>query len=100
MCVFTYMHIYVCAVCVHVCVCTFLGEEMAAHSSILAGKIPWTKGSGRLQSMGLQSVGHELLATHMHAHTCIIAIVKYFSSIKKDGNPATSDKVGEAETLC
>ena len=25
--------------------------EMATHSSILAWKIPWTKGPGRLQSM-------------------------------------------------
>ena len=28
---------------------------MATHSSILAGKIPWTEESGRLQSMGSQS---------------------------------------------
>ena len=27
-------------------------EEMATHSSTLAWKIPWTKESGRLQSMG------------------------------------------------
>ena len=31
-----------------------LEEEMAAHSSILAWKIPWTEKPGRLQSMGLQ----------------------------------------------
>ena len=31
-----------------------LGKEMATHSSILAGKIPWTEEPGRLQSMGLQ----------------------------------------------
>ena len=29
-----------------------LEEEMAAHSSILAWKIPWTEKSGGLQSMG------------------------------------------------
>ena len=31
-----------------------LEEEMATHSSILACKIPWTKKSGKLQSMELQ----------------------------------------------
>ena len=35
-----------------------LEKEMATHSSILAWKIPWTEESGRLQSMGLQKVGH------------------------------------------
>ena len=32
-----------------------LEKEMAAHSSILAGKIPWTAEPGRFPSMGLQS---------------------------------------------
>ena len=32
-----------------------LEKEMATHSSILAGKIPWTEEPGRLQSIGLQS---------------------------------------------
>ena len=32
-----------------------LEKEMAAHSSILAWKIPWTAEPGRLLSMGLQS---------------------------------------------
>ena len=32
-----------------------LEEEMATHSSVLAGKIPWTEEPGRLQIMGLQS---------------------------------------------
>ena len=31
-----------------------LEEGVAAHSSILAWKIPWTEEPGRLQSMGLQ----------------------------------------------
>ena len=35
-----------------------LEKEMAAHSSILAWKIPWTKEPGRLQS-GSQRVGHD-----------------------------------------
>ena len=33
-----------------------LEKEMATHSSTLAGKIPWTEETGRLQSMGLQRV--------------------------------------------
>ena len=32
---------------------------MATHSSILTWKIPWTEEPGRLQSMGLQRVGHD-----------------------------------------
>ena len=32
---------------------------MATHSSILAGKIPWTEEPGGLQSMGSQRVGHD-----------------------------------------
>ena len=32
-----------------------LEEEMAAHSSILAWRIPWTEEPGGLQSMGSQS---------------------------------------------
>ena len=32
---------------------------MATHSSTLAWKIPWTENSTRLQSMGLQRVGHD-----------------------------------------
>ena len=38
-----------------------LEEEMATHSSILACRIPWTKEAGGLQSMGLQSIGHDLV---------------------------------------
>ena len=36
-----------------------LEKEMATHSSTLAWKILWTEEPGRLQSMGLQSVGHD-----------------------------------------
>ena len=35
-----------------------LEKEMAAHSSILAWKIPWME-PGRLPSMGSQRVGHD-----------------------------------------
>ena len=36
-----------------------LEEEMATHSSILAGIIPWAEKPGGLQSMGSQRVGHD-----------------------------------------
>ena len=36
-----------------------LEEVMATHFSILAWRVPWTEEPGRLQSMGLQRVGHE-----------------------------------------
>ena len=36
-----------------------LEKETATHSSMLAWKIPWTEEPGRLQSMGLQRVGHD-----------------------------------------
>jgi len=35
-----------------------LEKEMAAYSSILAWRIPWTEEPGGLQSIGLQRVGH------------------------------------------
>ena len=37
-----------------------LEKEMAAHSSILAWRIPWTEEPGGLQSTGSQRVGHNL----------------------------------------
>ena len=36
-----------------------LEKEMATHSSILAWRIPWMEKPGRLQSTGLQRVGHD-----------------------------------------
>ena len=34
-------------------------KEMAAHSRILAWRIPWTEEPGVPQTMGLQRVGHD-----------------------------------------
>ena len=39
-----------------------LEKGMTTHSSIRAWEIPWKEESGRLQSMGLQSVRHDLAA--------------------------------------
>ena len=59
---------------------------MAAHSSTLAWKIPWTEEPGRLQSMGSRRVGPDwatslsLFTFHFHAlekematHSCVLA---------------------------
>ena len=48
-----------------------LKKEMATHSSILAWRIPWTVEPGRLESMGLQRVGHDRVTnafTFLQAH--------------------------------
>ena len=47
-----------------------LEKEMATHSSILAWRIPWTEEPGRLQSTGLQRVGHDW-ATFTLYHTSL-----------------------------
>ena len=36
-----------------------LEKGMAAHSTILAWRIPWTEEPGRLQSMASQRAGHD-----------------------------------------
>ena len=38
-----------------------LGQKVATHTCILAWKIPWIKEPDRLQSMGSQRVGHDLV---------------------------------------
>ena len=48
---------------------------MATHFSILAWKIPWTEEPGRLQSMGLQRVGHDSIYNST-SHT--VKIKKYY----------------------
>ena len=45
-----------------------LEKEMAAHSSILAWKIPWTEEHGRLQSMRSERVRHDW-ATSLYRHS-------------------------------
>ena len=35
-----------------------LEKGMATHIGILAWRIPWTEGPGRLQTMGSQRIGH------------------------------------------
>ena len=48
-----------------------LEEGMAAHSNILAWRIPWTEEPGKLQSMGSQSVEHDWVTKHSTIHSFI-----------------------------
>ena len=48
-----------------------LEKEVAAHSSTLAWKFPWTEEPGRLQSMGSQRVGHDW-ATSFISFVCSV----------------------------
>ena len=45
-----------------------LEKKMATHSITLAWKIPWTEEPGRLQSMGLQRVGHDWVTSLSLSH--------------------------------
>ena len=51
-----------------------LEKETAAHSSILAWKIPWTEEPGRLPSMGLQSVRHDWASLHSDVSNSLFRI--------------------------
>ena len=53
-----------------------LEKEMAIHSSSIAWKIPWTEELGRLQSMGLERVGHDW-ATSIHLTSPLYAEPHY-----------------------
>ena len=53
---------------------------MAAHSSILSWEIPWIEHPGGLQSMRLQTVGHDWAAhTHQGLTVAILLIVFWLS---------------------
>ena len=45
-----------------------LEKGMATHCSVLAQRIPWTEEPERLQSMGLQRVGHDWTTNTFHFH--------------------------------
>ena len=46
-----------------------LEKEIVTHSNIFAWKIPWTEEPDRLQSMGLQRVGHDLVVKCQQQHS-------------------------------
>ena len=45
-----------------------LEKKMAAHSSTLAWEIPWIDEPGRLQFMGSQKFGHDLVTKQQQQH--------------------------------
>ena len=47
-----------------------LEKEVAIHSSILAYKIPWAEEPGSLESMGLQTIGHDLATRKQQQQKC------------------------------
>ena len=51
-----------------------LEKRMATHSSILVWRIPWAEEPGRLQSVGLQRVRHDL-ATKERKRECLDGMV-------------------------
>ena len=53
-------------------------KGMATHSSILAWRMPWTEEPGGLQSMGLQSVGHDWATSRSFIFLCYV----YFATKK------------------
>ena len=88
LCIFTYMYVHTWASLVAQIVknppamqetqAQYLGQEdplekwMAAHSSILAWRIPWSLGPGGLQSMESQRVGHNWATnTYSRVHVCM-----------------------------
>ena len=52
-----------------------LGKEMAPHSSTLAWRIPCREEPGRLQSIGLQRVGHDWVTSFSLSWVCEMALV-------------------------
>ena len=58
---------------------------MATHSSTLAWKIPWMEEPGRLQSMGLQAVGHDFTFTF------------HFDALEKEWQPTPVFLPGESQ---
>ena len=63
-----------------------LQEEMATHSSILAGKIPWTEEPGELQSKGTQSLTQLSTQGKILTENAIIfhCVVVLFSKVVAD----------------
>ena len=54
---------------------SFLYSSLATHSSTLAWKIPWTEKPGRLQSMGLQRVGHDWVTSLHSVYSCHLFLI-------------------------
>ena len=59
---------------------------MATPSTILAWKIPWTEESGRLQSLGFQSIRHDRVTEHAHTHVFFLSFF-FFTCMFSNGLP-------------
>ena len=64
-------------------------EGKATHSSILAGRIPWTEEPDGLQSMGSQRVGHDKcdlahVCVHTHKYICVRTHMKKPSVLQQN----------------
>ena len=69
-----------------------LEKEMATHSSTLAWKISWTEEPGRLQSMGLQRVGHKW-ATSLRFFKQLMDVNYYTILLVRDSKNQSGDIV-------
>ena len=69
--------------------CFNMEKERATHSSILAGRIPWTEEPGGLQFMGSQRVRHYLVTQH-HVSGYIYPNIKKKHYFKKIQAPQSS----------
>ena len=54
---------------------------MAAHSSTLAWKIPWMEKPGRLQSIGSQRVGRDLVTSLFTSLSLVAQMVKHLPAM-------------------
>ena len=65
-----------------------LEKEMATHTSIIAREIPRTEEPGRLQSMGSQRVGHNLVTKEQQLYQILdfnsLIVKTVFFCIRKD----------------
>ena len=66
-----------------------LEKEMATHSSVLAWEIPWTEEPGRLQSMGLQRVGHDLVTKHTRTYIVAMKTLSYHKPLSSQTKSIT-----------
>ena len=75
-----------------------LKKGMATHSTILVWGIPWTEEPGGLQSMGLQTVGHDW-AANTHLHACQTIQYNLFMSLWKIHCSARPHREGNGTPL-
>ena len=75
-----------------------LEKGMTIHSSILAWRIPWTEEPGKLQSMGLQRVGHNW-ATNIFTFNIPLGLPWWLNSRESICNAANHWALGLEDPL-